>query len=427
MHATRDRGQPVRPVVDGVHAGHHGEQHLRGADVRRRLLAADVLLARLQREPVRVAAVRVDGDADEAARHRALEFVARREVSGVRAAVAHRHAEALRRADGDVGAPFAGRSEQRQREQVGGDDHEPATRVHGGDERRVVADIAVPAGILQQHRERARVRGVRRRTDDDVEPERLRARAHDVDRLREDVVGDEETRASAPPDAVAERHRLGGGGRLVQHRGVGDRHPGQIADHRLEVDERFEAPLRDLGLVRRVRGVPRRILEDIAEDDARHVRAVVALADERLQHAVPAGDRLQSRERVGLADRAGERQLLPAANRGGHDRVHQRRARRVAQRGEHRRLVLRRRADVARDERVVPARARPASARRRRGRIGGRSWRGLSHGRAAAGPARGVERRARHASPIVASYARASSSVAVPAASAGFIRKNHVA
>jgi hypothetical protein len=38
----------------------------------------------------------------------------------VRAAEAQRHAEALRVADGDVGAPFAGRGDQRQRQQVGG-------------------------------------------------------------------------------------------------------------------------------------------------------------------------------------------------------------------------------------------------------------------------------------------------------------------
>ena len=52
--ATRcgDRAQPVGAVVDGVHAGDHREQHLRGADVAGRLLAADVLLAGLQREAV---------------------------------------------------------------------------------------------------------------------------------------------------------------------------------------------------------------------------------------------------------------------------------------------------------------------------------------------------------------------------------------
>ncbi len=52
VDALGDRPQAVRAVVDGVHRGHDGEQHLRGADVARRLLAPDVLLAGLQGQPV---------------------------------------------------------------------------------------------------------------------------------------------------------------------------------------------------------------------------------------------------------------------------------------------------------------------------------------------------------------------------------------
>ncbi len=95
---------PLGAVVDAVHRRHHGEQHLRGADVARRLLAADVLLARLQREPVGGVAVGVDRDADEAAGQLAGERVGDGHEAGVRAAEAHRHAEALRGADHDAGA-----------------------------------------------------------------------------------------------------------------------------------------------------------------------------------------------------------------------------------------------------------------------------------------------------------------------------------
>ena len=102
--------QPVGAVVDRVHRRHDGEQHLRGADVRRRLLAADVLLARLQREPVGGVARGILRDADEAAGQLALEARAHGHVAGVRTAEAHRHAEALRRADGDVGAERTGRA-----------------------------------------------------------------------------------------------------------------------------------------------------------------------------------------------------------------------------------------------------------------------------------------------------------------------------
>ena len=129
VDAAGDQLEALAAVVDGVHRGHHGQQHLRRADVGGRLLAADVLLARLQREPQRRIAVGVDRDADEAARQRALEPGAHAHVGGVRAAEADRDAEALRRADDDVGAHLARRLEQHEREQVGGDAGERARRV----------------------------------------------------------------------------------------------------------------------------------------------------------------------------------------------------------------------------------------------------------------------------------------------------------
>jgi hypothetical protein len=67
-----------------------------------------VLLARLHREAVGRLAVAVDRDADHAAGHVALEGVLGSEVGRVRAAEAERHAEALRAADRQVGAEFAG-------------------------------------------------------------------------------------------------------------------------------------------------------------------------------------------------------------------------------------------------------------------------------------------------------------------------------
>ena len=121
--------QPVRAVVDGVHPGHDGEQHLRGADVAGGLLAADVLLAGLQGQAVGLVAVGVDGDADEPAGQAAGELLLDGHESGVRAAEAHRDAEALGRADGDVRAELAGRGEQGEREQVGGDGDDRAELV----------------------------------------------------------------------------------------------------------------------------------------------------------------------------------------------------------------------------------------------------------------------------------------------------------
>ncbi len=47
MGATGDPAQAIRAVIDRVHAGHDREQHLRGADIRGRFFAADMLLAGL--------------------------------------------------------------------------------------------------------------------------------------------------------------------------------------------------------------------------------------------------------------------------------------------------------------------------------------------------------------------------------------------
>ena len=44
---------------------------------------------------------------------------------------------------------------------------------------------------------------------------------------------------------------------------------GQVAHHRLEVEQRFEPALGDLGLIRRVRRVPAGVLEHVPQDDAR--------------------------------------------------------------------------------------------------------------------------------------------------------------
>src|SRR5262249_26776978 len=69
MDAPRDAIEPLRTVVNGIHGRHDREEHLRRADVRGRLLAPDVLLARLEREAISGRALRVDRHADEAPRH----------------------------------------------------------------------------------------------------------------------------------------------------------------------------------------------------------------------------------------------------------------------------------------------------------------------------------------------------------------------
>ena len=50
MNPLRNFLQPFRPVITGIQRRHVREQRLRGADVARGFLAADVLLARAERE-----------------------------------------------------------------------------------------------------------------------------------------------------------------------------------------------------------------------------------------------------------------------------------------------------------------------------------------------------------------------------------------
>jgi hypothetical protein len=104
MDTLRNLREPVRPVVDGVHRSRDREQHLGGTDVRGGLVPTDVLLARLQRQPVRRAARRVDGHADKPAGEVPLQALPHGHVPGVRPAVEQRHPEPLGGPEHDVGA-----------------------------------------------------------------------------------------------------------------------------------------------------------------------------------------------------------------------------------------------------------------------------------------------------------------------------------
>jgi hypothetical protein len=338
-------------VVHGVHARDHGQQHLRGADVARRLLAADVLLARLQRQPVRLVAVSVDAHADQPAGQTALELVAAGHERRVRAAIGHRHTEALAVADDDVGAPFARRRQQRKGQQIGADDEGRVFGVHDAGVGVQVMNRAASRWVADQHSEVV-VGGQQRvplgagvgQLDDDAQ--RLGARLHDLDRLRVAIARDHDHVALGLDAALGQRHRFGGGCRFIEHRRVGDRHGGQVADHRLKIDQRFQPALRDLRLVGRVSGVPSGVLEDVAQDDAWRDRAVVALADEVLEDLVLRRHRLQLFERLRFGDGLGQVHRLGTCDRARHHGVDQRAAGCGADDRQHVLLIALPRADV---------------------------------------------------------------------------------
>src|SRR5689334_8842266 len=96
-------------MIDRVHRCNDREQNLRGTNVTGRLVATDVLLARLERKPICRSTFGIVRDADESARHVTFVLITRREVGGVRSAESEWNAEPLSISDRDVGAEFTRR------------------------------------------------------------------------------------------------------------------------------------------------------------------------------------------------------------------------------------------------------------------------------------------------------------------------------
>ena len=337
--AARDFFQAVGAVVDGIHRRHDGEEDLGGADVGRGLVAADVLLARAEGEAHGGVAGVVLGDPDEAAGHLAFEGVLGGEETGVRSAEAERDAEALGGADGDIGAEFAGGAEQGECEEIGGDDGERAGGVGGDEEAFEVVDRAGGVGVLDEHPEAPRG-GLKAAVvaDDDVDAEGFRAGADDVDGLRVAGGGDEERGVGVGGaffEAVTHHHGFGGGGALVEHGAVGDFKTGEVGDEGLKIQNGLEAALGNFGLVRRVGGIPARVFENGALDDAGREGVGVAEADGGAENFILGGEGAEFGEGGALAEGGRERHGT-AADVGRHGGVHEGVDGRMAEEREHR-------------------------------------------------------------------------------------------
>jgi hypothetical protein len=251
-----------------------------------------VLLTGLQGKSERGPPVGVDRDPDQPARQVALQAVAYRHVAGVRTAVEHRDTEPLGRPDDDVGTQRARRLQQDQGQRVGHDHGDAASVVGGVDRALEVYDQPVGPRIRDDHTGRVQL-GPRRGQvgNDRLDPDGLGPGLDDCDRLREQAFIEHDWLiALALGRAVDEGQRFGGGRPLVQQGCVSRREPGQVRDDCLEVEQRLEPALRDLRLVRRVGGVPRRVFKDVAADHGRRDCRVVAQPDHRDAGIVPLGE-----------------------------------------------------------------------------------------------------------------------------------------
>ena len=295
MDMLRNPTQPFGSVIDRIESRHGGHEGGCGTDIGRSLLAFDVLLARLECHSQRLVPQPVHRYADDTARHVALVGLLGGHETGRRAAEAHRQTEALGGTHRDVGTPLSRRSEQYKAHQVAHGGHLRTGLVSGGGKCRIVADMARCGRILHDGAELLAGKLVSIVVVSNyLDAERLAARHEYIEHLREDVVVHEELVATvlylvARTQGEHHEHRLSGGARIIQQRAVAYLHAGERNGHRLEVQERFEAALGNLGLVRGIGGVPCGILEHVAHDNGGSGRRVPAHTDERTHLSVLGG------------------------------------------------------------------------------------------------------------------------------------------
>ena len=128
------------------------------------------------------------------------------------------------------------------------------------------------------------------------------------------VLIDKEQVALALGHPLGQRHGLRCGSSLIQQRGTGQLHTGQIDSQLLEVQQGLQAALGNLRLVRCVGGIPARILQHIAQNHRRRQGAVVAHTDTGGKHLIARGDLLQVAQHFGFATRRAQLQQLITHN-----------------------------------------------------------------------------------------------------------------
>ena len=278
--------KPLRPEQAQVHEPGQREQRLVGGDVRRRLLAPDVLLARLQGQHIAALARGVHRLADDPARQPAHVVRACGQEAVVRSAVAHRVAGGLALADRHRAAVGTRRLEHAERHEVDVCDRhrtgvvcrrcELGSGLQNAEEVRLLEDDR--RGILGRRANPVRIgRTALVRHLDDVEPEPRRVGLHDLAHLRVGRLGDDDLRS--PGRVLRDEAGVGGDRRAVVAGRVRDVHAGELADRGLVLEDRLQHALAHLGLVRRVRGQELAALEHRI-DDGRDVVVVDAGAEE---------------------------------------------------------------------------------------------------------------------------------------------------
>jgi hypothetical protein len=225
---------------------------------------------------------------------------------------------------------------------------------------RAIPEIAVRTGVLEQHAEiLALVQRFAGFGHHDVDIEVLGPVFQDVQGLRQNGRVDQETagfRLAVHPLEHGHGFRRGGG--FVQQGCIGDRHAGQVADHLLEVQKRFEPALGNFCLVGRVGCVPARIFQYVALNDRRQDGFVIPQADHIVLNLVQTGNFPQFRQCAGFTHRIRQVQCFIQLYRGRQcpcDQLFQRRDSDLSQHFFHMFVT---RSDMPHDEFIVVFQAR---------------------------------------------------------------------
>ena len=352
IRAERETGLPhvaesLRAEPREVHEAAERKQRLIRRDVGGGLLAADVLLARLQGEDIAAFTRGVYRLADDASRHAADELLARREEAVVRTAVRGEVARPLPLAERDRAAVAARRLEHAERQRIDVRDRQRLRVVRRGGEVRSRLQAAEEVRLLEDHGRRAvgclpqlvRIgRAAAVRDLDDLETEAGRIGLHHLADLRVRRLGDDDGRAAGR--VLRDVARVRGHGLAVVAGRVRDVHPGQLADRGLVLEDGLEHALAHLRLVRRVRREELAALQDRV-DHRRHVVVVDACAEERQlvrRVGVPRRQLAQVSGQLLLGQRRLELELAPEPHSGGNV-AEQLLDGRNADRAEHLRLV----------------------------------------------------------------------------------------
>ncbi len=318
--------QPTAPEQREVDRRHEQAQALVRADVRRRPLAADVLLARRERQHEAAPSLGVHGLAGEASGQLPHVRGARRQEAHVRA----RRSSSARRSS----APRRTRCRRRARRARSSSASESASATDDHQQRARARATASAAGLSSSTAPRKdgcctttqaissssadAGSGLRPSaasgTVDERDVEAVEVRLEHLAVVRVQPGRDDDLAAAR--EAHRHQRRLGRGRCAVVHRRVRHLEAGERADQRLPLEDRLQRALADLGLVRRVGGGELGA-RDQRVDRAREVVRVAAGAEEpgaRLRMLVLRGERGEVLEHLLLAARlAAPRAPAPAA------------------------------------------------------------------------------------------------------------------